>query len=635
MTPLPSTPSNWTELIDAVYQNVAKAHATHKVAGRVKWRGIPISIEQMPGDTRRGIDPDGKAWETRMTCAYGRILGTETPAEGQGGDGEHLDCFIDLDKVRAPTALSEGDVYVIHTLKPGSEDYDEDKVMIGFESRRNALDCFAAHYTDPEKHFGAVSVIPAEELETHCKAGRSNWGKALVPHAAAKVKLNRRRAARLAAEAEDRRDWLKALASRRTEQAADAPLSPIEKAVAAFGEAMEVGKATPVKDESGERLIMIEPGFDMIDQQGDWIPLSTIAHAWAYYEVSGNIDLEHISKRGGESYEARCKAIKDAGFEPEHRFARIQYEIGRPVKDSIHVRLADGTELKGTAALKARAGENIAVTHLCFVARIYKNNEAADWFWKTWTEQQPPVPWRPSVAGSVLAVETLLEDDEPVLSIKGKRKVKVARRFMWSNTAMTMEPVVHRVAEIRSLTNDEERTLRARRVIKSVCMFDDAPETISALEVIKGAMLHAGLAALSDMHGAEQIDADQFASMTAEITKSVGVLAEEVFGTEVSKALDYGAVSTDASQLTQGGAATFASEPEDLTDFRREIIARELHKATIEGYSPISKAVGYEPPSDPEEFLSDVGDCAMQHYGCNSDDGLAIAQRFVQLLLGR
>lgn len=269
--PLTTIPRNWQDLIGAVYQNAEKAHATRKLAGRLKWHGLDISLEHAAGDVRRGVDSDGKSWETKMQLPYGYLRGTE------GADGDHLDCFVRSEGLNLDPDTEY--VYIVHTTDPQTGDYDEDKCFIGFESRRDALECFRDHYTDPDKHFGAVSLMPIAEFVRHCKSGREHWKRDLVPHARAKVKLGRRVAARQQAELDERRDWLRALSKRPAEDGS--PLSPVEKAIAAFGEAMEVGKATPVQQDDGDRLIMIEPGFDVIDQQGDWIPLSAIAHAWA------------------------------------------------------------------------------------------------------------------------------------------------------------------------------------------------------------------------------------------------------------------------------------------------------------------------------------------------------------------
>lgn len=613
--------TNWTTLIEEVF----KAHATRRLAGRLKWRGLHISLEHQAGGVRRGRDADGKAWETHMKVPYGYVRGTE------GEDGDHLDCFVREDGLDTCQ-----DVFVVHTVKPGTREYDEDKCFIGFTSSAQALACFRDHYDNAARHFGALSVIPAGEFVAHCQGGPKH-DHPLVAHARTKVLMSHRRIERVAkaqiAAREERRDWLRALAAQPAEPTEVLKsVSVAEKSVALLAEAISVSKATPITD-GEDRLILIEPGFDVVDPQGDWIPLSTIAHAWAYYERSGNIDLEHISKKGGKSVRERANAIADQGFTPDGAFARLQYEIGRPVRDSIIVWLHDGTELKGTRAVKAAAEKTpaLAVARLRYVGRIYRGNEAADWFWRTWTEQSPPMPWRPSVAGTMFASEVLVESDDPVLSIKGERVTRVARRFLWNNTAMTLEPVNHLAPDI---TAPDRAQLRMHNILKGVMIMEEQ-NTVGSLEVIKGVMLRAGLAALEDMADAGQVTASEHAQMVKEVSKSVEVLSEEVFAADVSKSLSYGAMTTDVSALSQGGAATGESfEPADLSDFRRELIAREFHKATIEGYSPVSKAVGYEPPSDPEEYLSELGDCVQQNYACNTDDALLIAQRFVQLVLG-
>lgn len=120
--------------------------------GHVKWRGLDISVENAAGTVRTGEHPDGTSWSTPMLNDYGYIRRTV------GTDGEHVDCFLGPD-------LDAPYVYIIHQRKHGQwYTYDEDKALIGFISKRDALVCYLSHYDDP-RFMGEISVMGADEFK--------------------------------------------------------------------------------------------------------------------------------------------------------------------------------------------------------------------------------------------------------------------------------------------------------------------------------------------------------------------------------------------------------------------------------------------------------------------------------------
>ena len=80
---------------------------------------------------------------------YGFINGVN------GEDDELLDCFIGPN-IDAPT------VFVIHSQV--DEQFDENKIMFGFESREAARDAFLAHY-DTQSRLGPITEVPFEEFK--------------------------------------------------------------------------------------------------------------------------------------------------------------------------------------------------------------------------------------------------------------------------------------------------------------------------------------------------------------------------------------------------------------------------------------------------------------------------------------
>ena len=108
--------------------------ATFPYQGTADFQGLKIRIENPAGSVRRGTSPDGTPWETRMRVHYGEFVASE------GSDGDPVDVFVGPAKF-APFA------YVVHTQAPDTRRYDEDKVMLGFDTRADALAVFRAHYT--------------------------------------------------------------------------------------------------------------------------------------------------------------------------------------------------------------------------------------------------------------------------------------------------------------------------------------------------------------------------------------------------------------------------------------------------------------------------------------------------------
>jgi hypothetical protein len=136
-----------------IYQNlIAKAHATRKLEGRMDFRGLKVSIENALGSVRRGVDPDGHEWSTRMLYPYGYVRGTE------GADGDHVDVFVG-DHEDAPF------IYVVHLNNPETGEYDEDKAFLGFQSRADALEAFRQHYDNADRILRSVSTLRFEKFK--------------------------------------------------------------------------------------------------------------------------------------------------------------------------------------------------------------------------------------------------------------------------------------------------------------------------------------------------------------------------------------------------------------------------------------------------------------------------------------
>lgn len=118
---------------------VEKPKATRKkypFQGYIDFQGIKIDVENIKGSTRSGKDKDGSEWSIKMHAHYGEIRGTE------GADGDKLDVYV------GPNHDS-GIVVVIHQTEPSTGEYDEDKVMLGFDSVEEAIGAYKSQYNKP------------------------------------------------------------------------------------------------------------------------------------------------------------------------------------------------------------------------------------------------------------------------------------------------------------------------------------------------------------------------------------------------------------------------------------------------------------------------------------------------------
>jgi len=123
----------------------------HRLQGHTEVQGIRIAIENRKGSVREGTTPDGRHWQTKMKRPYGYLVGTK------GADDEPVDVYVGP----SPDAP---DAYVVHQHKPDGTGYDEDKIMIGFDSKEDARKAFLEHY-DSDKFLGPISRVPVDRLK--------------------------------------------------------------------------------------------------------------------------------------------------------------------------------------------------------------------------------------------------------------------------------------------------------------------------------------------------------------------------------------------------------------------------------------------------------------------------------------
>ncbi len=162
-----------------------KKPKTYNLQDRYQFQKLPISVENKKGGYRYGTDKDGHTWKTKMYYDYGYIRGTN------GNDDEAIDVYVGPDK----DAIG---VYIVHqhkieatkdpskyTRKNGKSickkchketakckhNYDEDKVMLGFPSKDEAIKAYNAQYDSP-LFLGPVSTYALEEFRAMLKMGK-------------------------------------------------------------------------------------------------------------------------------------------------------------------------------------------------------------------------------------------------------------------------------------------------------------------------------------------------------------------------------------------------------------------------------------------------------------------------------
>lgn len=129
----------------------AQKEAGNYRKGHIKVDGYDIVLENPKGTTRSGKDANGKEWSITMKHDYGYIRGTK------GTDGDHIDVYLSDN----PTA---GNVYVVDQVNQRTGDFDEHKVMYGFNSMEEAVQAYRDQYEDGWK-VGTVTEVSREEFK--------------------------------------------------------------------------------------------------------------------------------------------------------------------------------------------------------------------------------------------------------------------------------------------------------------------------------------------------------------------------------------------------------------------------------------------------------------------------------------
>ena len=133
------------------HPSINQAKAGNYKKGKIKFNGFLITIENPKGSYRRGKDKDGHEWKTLMHNDYGYFNRTV------GKDGDAIDVFL------GPNLKSEK-IFPIDQFLNG--EFDETKVMLGFNT---AEDAKAAYLSNYEKNWKGFKYITEIDLDTFKK----------------------------------------------------------------------------------------------------------------------------------------------------------------------------------------------------------------------------------------------------------------------------------------------------------------------------------------------------------------------------------------------------------------------------------------------------------------------------------
>ncbi|WP_163557602.1 LPD38 domain-containing protein [Halomonas sp. NO4] len=138
----------------------AQIEADNYRKGRVRLQGMDIAIENPKGSERSGTDEDGGFWRSRLAHHYGDIKGTRAP------DGDNVDVFVgdSPDSERA---------FVIDQVDRDGE-FDEPKVMMGFNSAEEARQGYLANYPSNWDGLGAITETDPDTLRQWLEDGDTN-----------------------------------------------------------------------------------------------------------------------------------------------------------------------------------------------------------------------------------------------------------------------------------------------------------------------------------------------------------------------------------------------------------------------------------------------------------------------------
>lgn len=138
-----------------------------KEAGNYKkhhlnFQGLNIALENRKGSTRSGVGPDKKRWSCVLPADYGYIKRTE------GADGDHVDVYLGPNKFSPVT-------FIVNQKDHRTNRFDEHKVMLGYNSEREAITDYCKAFSDGKgaHRIASVETVSIDALKQWLKNGKT------------------------------------------------------------------------------------------------------------------------------------------------------------------------------------------------------------------------------------------------------------------------------------------------------------------------------------------------------------------------------------------------------------------------------------------------------------------------------
>jgi hypothetical protein len=118
--------------------------------GHINILGFDISIENPKGSYREGVDEKGKKWKTKINNTYGYFN------RSVGYDGDAVDVFIG-DNLESDRIFCIDQYY--------GNDFDETKVMLCFDNKRDAKKAYMSNYEKGWKGFKYITELDVDSFK--------------------------------------------------------------------------------------------------------------------------------------------------------------------------------------------------------------------------------------------------------------------------------------------------------------------------------------------------------------------------------------------------------------------------------------------------------------------------------------
>jgi len=142
-----------------LFPSDAQKEAGNYKKGHVNFAGFDITIENPRGSERSGTDKTGKEWTRKLNNTYGYFKRTK------GKDGDQIDVFLGDNP-------DSDNVFIIDQVNPeNSAEFDEHKVMLGFDTEDDARQAYFSNYEPGWKGLRDITEVSKEKFKEWLDSG--------------------------------------------------------------------------------------------------------------------------------------------------------------------------------------------------------------------------------------------------------------------------------------------------------------------------------------------------------------------------------------------------------------------------------------------------------------------------------